>query len=311
MGFRCRPVLLCCLGLTPLLFAGCGSSGAARRPQAPPGSIEALLARPGADVALVAGTSEYVPGQIRVSFLVVRRNGAAVDRPAARVWIATGMRAKPYETAFARLEPIGVPGRSEHALGGVSSIYVTHLTAPKLGTYWVLAEPVGAKPPVQALGNVVVTARTPEPAVGAKAIPSQTPTLASAHGNLAKVTTATPPDRALLRYSVAGSFAARKPFVLVFATPKFCTSRTCGPVVDVVQAVRRRFSGTDVRFIHVEIYRDNDPARGYNRFVRQWRLQTEPWTFLVGRDGRIKAKFQGSVSVGELASAVRRHLLTG
>jgi hypothetical protein len=42
--------------------------------------------------------------------------------------------------------------------------------------------------------------------------------------------------------------------------------------------------------------------------MKQWRLQTEPWTFVVGSDGRIKAKFEGSVSAGELEAALRRFL---
>jgi hypothetical protein len=83
----------------------------------------------------------------------------------------------------------------------------------------------------------------------------------------------------------------------------------CGPVVDVVDHVREEFEGSGVRFIHVEIYVGNDPSKGVNRWVRQWNLPTEPWTFLVGRDGRVKAKFEGAVSVGELRAAVRRTLL--
>jgi hypothetical protein len=34
---------------------------------------------------------------------------------------------------------------------------------------------------------------------------------------------------------------------------------------------------------------------------------SEPWVFLVGRDGRVKAKFEGSVSEAELAAAIRAH----
>jgi hypothetical protein len=139
-----------------------------------------------------------------------------------------------------------------------------------------------------------------------KAFPSRTPTIASTHGDFARLTTRVPPDRALLRYSVAESLAAHVPFVVVFATPKFCTSRTCGPVVDVVDAVRRRFRRTDVRFVHVEVYRRNDPTLGLNKFMREWHLPSEPWVFLVGSDGRIKGKFEGPVSVRELAAAVRR-----
>jgi glutathione peroxidase-family protein len=43
--------------------------------------------------------------------------------------------------------------------------------------------------------------------------------------------------------------------------------------------------------------------------MHQWGLQTEPWTFLVSRDGRIEAKFEGSISAEELETAIRRLLL--
>jgi hypothetical protein len=172
---------------------------------------------------------------------------------------------------------------------------------PSPGTYWVLAQPSGAK--ISGLGNIVVRAHSYSPAVGAKAPASNTPTLSTTHGKLAPLTTATHPDRALYTTSVAQALRAHEPFVVTFATPRFCTSRTCGPVVDVVSHVRRQFP--KVRFIHVEVYEGNDPANGYNRWMKQWRLQSEPWVFVVGRDGRIRAKFEGSVSVQELGSAVR------
>jgi len=105
------------------------------------------------------------------------------------------------------------------------------------------------------------------------------------------------------------ALAAHKPFVVTFATPRFCTSRTCGPVVDVVDYVRRKYAARGVRFIHVEVFKQNRPALGYNRWMRQWGLQSEPWTFLVGQDGRIEAKFEGSVSAAELEAAIRRSLL--
>jgi hypothetical protein len=99
------------------------------------------------------------------------------------------------------------------------------------------------------------------------------------------------------------------PFVLTFATPRYCTSRTCGPVVDVVDTVRKRYEQDGVRFIHVEIYEDNDPAKPYNRWVQEWKLPSEPFTFLVGADGLVKERFEGTLSVRELAEAVEQHLL--
>ena len=289
-----------------LVAAGCGSHGRPLTGAGASGSLESLLKRPGEDVALVAGNSDFAPGDVRYSFLVIRHDAQAVERPQARVWLARSRSARPFERATTRLETIGPPGAGELAAGGVGHIYVVHLRVPRPGRYWLVAEPDGGK--TQAIGSIDVGARTESAAVGAKAPASATPTLASTHGATAALTTRVPPDRALLRYSIAGSLAAHRPFVVTFATPRFCTSRTCGPVVDVVDYVRRQLAGTAVRFIHVEVYTRNRPRLGYNRWMRQWGLQSEPWTFLVGRDGRIKAKFEGSVSAPELESAIRRLL---
>ncbi len=294
-----------------LLVTACGGSArqTAAKPKPPPaGSIAAILARPGANISAVPGTEDYAPGPVRVSFLLIDNQGAPVNRPAAHVWVAASDDARPFTQTTAALQPVGLPG-SEAAANDVTKLYVAHFSVPRPGIYTLVAQTTarGGKP-MQAELHIQVRKHPQAPAVGSPAIASQTPTIAGTHGNLKMLTTRTPPDTALLRYSVAGSLAAHKPFVLVFATPKFCTSRTCGPVVDVVDAVRKQFAGSDIRFIHVEIYKDNNPGKGDNQWVKQWHLPTEPWTFLVGADGRIKARFEGSVSTGELAAAVRQHL---
>jgi hypothetical protein len=237
--------------------------------------------------------------------MVIANDGRPIERPYAKVVVAEGRDRQPFARTTARLEPIGIPGRSEPASGGVTRIYVAHFTVPRPGRYWVFARPANAR--IKGVAVFDVSAKLTVPAVGAKAPLSATPTLADAPA--AALTTARPPDRALLRYSIAGSLAAHRPFVVTFATPKYCTSRVCGPVVDVVEAVRRRLASSAVRFIHVEVFKDNDPAKGYNRWMRQWGLRTEPWVFLVGRDGRVKEEFEGSVSEAELLAAVKSKLL--
>lgn len=257
-------------------------------------------------MAVTPGDADFAPGPIRFSFLVIARDGRVVLKPTASVWLSRGLKQAPFQRTTAHLEPIGVPGVS--ALPNhVPSIYVAHLRAPTPGTYWLLAKPHGSA--IDGLGNVVVHAKTVSPAIGDRAPVSKTPTLAATGGRLGPLTTATHPDRALYTTSVAQALAAHEPFVLAFATPKFCTSRTCGPVVDVVAYVRRKLARTPVRFIHVEVYMGNDPDKGYNRWMKEWHLQSEPWVFLVGRDGRVKAKFEGSVSAAELLRAVRTTLL--
>lgn len=278
-----------------LLTVGCGSSPNAS------GTLQSLT--PGSDrtVALTPGDADFAPGPVRYSFLVIGKDGRLVTTPSANVWLARGLHEKPFQRAVATLEPIGVPGAQ--GAGDVLSIYVVHLRVPASGTYWVLAKPDGSK--LAGLGNLVVAKRTASPALGSTAPDSKTPTLATAGGRLSLLSTSTHPDRALYTTSVAQALATHRPFVVTFATPKFCASRTCGPVVDVVSHVRRQTHNPRIAFIHVEVFKGNDPAKGYNRWVKEWTLPSEPWTFLVGGDGRIKAKFEGSVSSRELLAAVR------
>jgi hypothetical protein len=277
---------------------GCGSNDAAptTSSSAPPGSLQALWQRPGEDVALVFGTNDYAPGPVRVSFLVVTHRSRAVLRPTARVWLSRGLDQSPFRTGTARLEDIG----------GGQRIYVTTLEIPKPGTYWLMAEPVGGSTKIQGVGNVVVADESRSPALGSDAFPSKNPTLDDAPAD--QITTANPPDTELLRTSVKDALDRHEPFVVVFATPKYCQSRTCGPVVGIVDNVRERLASTPVKFIHIEVYEGNNPALGENRWFKEWKLQSEPWVFLVGRDGTIKAKFEGPVSERELGDAVTEFL---
>lgn len=297
-----RPAIALLAAACLLLF-GCGGSGDDGETLGAPGggkTLEELWRAPGDDVAVIAGTQNHEPGHVRVTFLVVDSEGRVSLLPTARVWVSRALDLSPFLESTAQLERIGLPGGAE---ADATHIYVARLHLPEPGTYWLLAEPEGGKP-VQALGNVVVSDGDREPGLGDQAPHSETPTLASAGGDLSKLTTRTPPDVSLLRYSVAGSLRAKVPFVVVFSTPKYCASRTCGPTVDVVEEVARRFEGKDIRFIHVEVYEDNDPAKGLNRWMKEWGLETEPWTYLVGRDGRIVERFEGTVSVRELEEAV-------
>jgi hypothetical protein len=293
-----------------LIAAACGGSGGdssgSGGGQPATGTLEALWRAPGADVALVAGTSDYQAGPVRYSFLVVDGKGRAHFSDRAKVWVARGLQQKPFAQTQARLETISVPGSRYQA--DAPQLYVVDLDLPNPGKYWVLAEPEGGTK-IQGLGQLDVRKAPHAPAVGDHAPASDTPTLRSSGGDVAALTTRKPPDRDLLRWSVAESLRAHVPFVVAFATPAFCQSRTCGPVVDIVEEVGKRLRTTPVRFIHVEIYADNDPAKGENRWVKEWRLPTEPWTFLVGGDGRIADRFEGAFSADELERAVRSKLL--
>lgn len=283
------------------LLAGCGGGS-----DAPEGSLQARLdEQPGEDVGLILGTSDFAVGENRVSFLVVGKNAKVVATPTARVYLARSLAEKPESTATARLLALDPQGQGRHtqthAEPDTESLFVTRLNFRAAGTYWFVVDLPGRA--TQGLAAVKVKRKPAAPAVGERAIPSDNPTLADAPA--AEITTARPPDTELLRSSVADAMAAKVPFVVVFATPSYCSSRTCGPTVEIVDEVRRRLSPTRTRFIHVEVYEDNDPSKGLNEFLEEWRLPTEPWIFVVSSSGVITARFEGSASVEELEEAAR------
>jgi hypothetical protein len=304
-------IALSCTLFAGLVLAGCGGSGRSFTLTCPgatrPASDAKLLSLAGSQpIGVVPGTEDFQAGCNRYSFLIIDQQSRAISTPTASVWVSTGLKSVPFERTVASLEPVGVAGGAK---GPMSSIFVTHVDLPGPGKYWLLAVPTGSKT-VGALANLIVPKHsTGAPRVGDRAIPSKTPTLASTGGKLSLVSTATHPDPRLYRISVAQALAQHVPFVLTFATPKFCTSRTCGPIVDTVDAVSHRLASTPVRFIHVEIYEDNDPAKGFNDWVKQWKLPTEPWTFLVDRKGVIRARLEGAFSADELERTIRATLL--
>jgi hypothetical protein len=153
------------------------------------------------------------------------------------------------------------------------------------------------------LPSAVVGAFKRVPKVGQKAPPIHTPTPDDAGNDLSKITTRIPPDT---QHEVDyANVLGREPIVLLFATPQFCQSRVCGPVVDVAEQVKQLY-GDEAAFIHMEIYNDNDPNKGVRPQVRAFRLPSEPWLFAIGADGRIEGTIEGAFGVQELTRVVRK-----
>jgi hypothetical protein len=132
-----------------------------------------------------------------------------------------------------------------------------------------------------------------------------TETVASARGDVEAIDTRRPTSD-----MHAESFAdvlGTKPVALLFATPQLCQSRVCGPVVDVALQLRARY-GDRVEFIHQEVYADNDPAKGLREPLQAFRLPTEPWLFVVGSDGKVTARLEGSFGLEAFEQALKTAL---
>lgn len=111
------------------------------------------------------------------------------------------------------------------------------------------------------------------------------------------------PDPELHATTIAAALDAHQPIVVVFATPTFCMSLMCGPEVDSVAALAKRYGDRAV-FIHVEIWRNN-AKQVINKAAADWLLRngdlTEPWIYLIGSDGIIKDRWGPLFDQNEVA----------
>ncbi len=155
-----------------------------------------------------------------------------------------------------------------------------------------------------------VRASSPTVAVGQPAPASKTPTIADVGGDVTLVSTDAEPDPAFYSTSVADAVTQHRPFILVFATPKFCATAQCGPTLERFKPAAA--AHPEVTFINVEPYKlqeidgqlqpELDPSGALQATdaTNEWGLLTEPWIFAVDRDGIVRGSYEITVSDAEL-----------
>ena len=198
----------------------------------------------------------------------------------------------------------------------VVGLYVTRATFPVAGVWMASFTTAAPDSPEQTIPfsfDVKTDASVVWPGEDAPSV--DTPTLADVGGDVAKISSDADPDPAFYETSVADALTAKKPFVLVFATPKFCQTKTCGPTLEKIKAVAA--DHPDVTFINVEPYLLEDvdgqlqpklDAKGNLQAVPatvDYGLVTEPFVFVVGGDGIVKASFELIFTPAEIDAALQ------
>lgn len=154
-----------------------------------------------------------------------------------------------------------------------------------------------------------VVAEGEEPAVGQPAPATRQPTLADGV-EIEELSTAQPPNPEMHRLTIADALKLDRPLVVTFATPAFCQTRFCGPVLEqVVAPLAERYDG-QAAFVHIEPF-DLARLRDEGTFapvpaMEEWGLSTEPWVFVVDAQGLVAAKFEGVVSQQEIVEVLER-----
>jgi len=182
-------------------------------------------------------------------------------------------------------------------------LYVAHVDIPEAATYQATIDAEG----MATAGPAGFVAFDDPPLIepGEEAPASETRTSAD-FPDLSVISSDPEPDPAMYESSVASAVTSGAPSVIVFATPAFCASQTCGPLLDQVKALRPDYPG--VEFVHVEIYEDLQVSSPEELTVvaatDEWGLPSEPWVFVVDSSGVVTSAFEGAASDEELTAAI-------
>ncbi len=279
------------LGVGAVAWA-CGR-GSSDKPQAQPGD---------GDYSLVSTARQGLAiGDTRQGLAVFRgQRPVAVDGLQVNLTAPGG---KPFdvEAQHVKIE-FGPGGDSKTVNTEVGDIYVMRHDFDRPGVWEVSARFDGGsgKEVFQVLDGA------PSPIVGKKAIASKSPTTDDPR-DVDPICTRTPAC-SLHGISIDDALALDKPSVVVFGTPRYCTSRTCGPVVDVVELAAREV-GDDASFIHVEQWKDDKSVgkfpKGLAPSFAEWKLDTEPWIYFIGSDGIVRDRWLGAVGAKEIVRAAK------
>ncbi|MDX6627030.1 MAG: hypothetical protein QOE56_2019 [Solirubrobacterales bacterium] len=314
----CIPAALA--ALLAVSLGGCGGSSedpsrpapaATEFPSAKGKTIGEVLRDSGAKptkLVVAPAAQSFVVGPNRYPFGVFSVGGEQIDNADAALYFAKdgkGPVRGPLPAEVSSLET--KPAYHAAASSDVTTVYVVpKVDFDRPGPWLGIAMLKGPKGLEASRVPSPDVGRFPKiPTVGDQAPKVHTPTAADVGGDLAKIDTRVPPDQ--MHAVDFADVVGRKPVVLVFATPALCQSRVCGPVVDVVQQVADQYKD-QAAFIHTEVYNDNDPSKGIRPQLRAFGLETEPWTFLIDRNGVVRDRIEGAYGVSELEQAMKKIL---
>jgi hypothetical protein len=276
-------------------------------------SLQAVADAIGGGTDLGLASSVFLAGQTnRLAFGVIDETAGFLYGKSA-IYVAKSPDAKargPY-VAPADVLITDAPFRSKQAATEAdpfAAIYAAQVPFTTPGKWSVLAVTLRDGQPVAAAAQVNVIRRSQDriPEVGDRAPRVETDTVASARGNLAAIDTRQPPTRELAEHSLA-DVLGKKPVALLFATPQLCSSRVCGPVVDEALQLKARY-GDRMTFIHQEVYVNNRVDDGLREPLVRYGLATEPWLFVIDRQGRVTARLEGSFGLKAFEQALQTGL---
>ena len=239
---------------------------------------------------LVTGSEQRLP------FTLADATGApAEDVPASLEFVV--------QTADG--DAVGDPVTVERHDQGIPTAYFPVLFEfPEAGDYQVTTTVEGEELAPRVF-RVSEPDAVPVPRPGQPLVPVETPTTADARG-VDPICTRDP-ECDLHDATLTDVLAEGKPVALIIATPAFCQTAICGPVLDVLLSQEDAFP--DVRMVHAEVYKnpeavDNIAEADLAPVIDAYHLGYEPVLFLANSDGTIARRLDTIFDEAEVAAGL-------
>jgi hypothetical protein len=281
-------------GAGALVLAACGKSGS-KTP-----TIALNSGDPGPSLAAIfpsSGQYLYAGAPQRMPLALIDSNGA---------FLTTGPRTLTFDVTDEQKKPVGQPVTvALHDKGLSKGYYPVALTFPSPGLY-TLATKVDGAPATQTV-QVDDRSKTVMLGPGQKVPSIATPTVAN-HQGVDPICTADPPCP-LHQASLDTALGAHKPVAFLVATPAYCQTAICGPVLDLLVAAQGAFADK-VTFIHAEVYKSGaeaakkGPSATKAPVVDAFHLLFEPSLTLVKADGTVQRRLDTIYDADELQQAL-------
>ena len=289
-------------GAVASLLAGCQAPAPTPATPAAPTATNPLI-KPrasGAPLTAVQASSELALGRNRFTLGLIDDRNQPITSGEVKVEFfkligTSGQAEKRGETAAAF-----------RSVGGASKgVWVAQAVFPETGPWGAqVTLDAGDGTPKTARLNFQVQPKFSAPGYDDPAPRSVSQTARDVGGDTSRLCSNTPPCN-LHDLSIADALAGgQKPLVVLFATPALCTSATCAPELQAVQALQSTYAEV-ANFIHIEIYQYPFDGQRTVPTVEEWHLPSEPWTFVVDKTGIVRDRFEGAAPPEELEPSLK------
>jgi len=289
--------------MTSLVSAGCSHGEVAKQVATDQPIVKNT---PMLELDGLIATKDLSVGSNRISFLLTSPN-ALVTAPSANVnsvFLGTPEVVKESVVAQFFLWPFGSRGS-----------YVTEMSFDRSGD-WRLD--VDVQQHDGSIDSALIWLSIAETSV-VPALGSKPPMIANKTSRevseLKALTTRPIPDPDLYELTIEEALETKKPLMIVFASPAFCSSPTCGPQVETVEALKDQYKSR-ANFIHVEIYDNPEKIQGnisqaqFAPIIERWGFtqlrdySNGSWVFIIDSDGNIASKYEGYAVQEELQNGL-------